>query len=386
MILNEYKEATSMRITFGFVTFLITPILGPYIKNMGFSYVEMGLLFSLTPLFLVFYTPVVGGLSDALGRRLILSAGFLSEIIAILFYAMGDGSTLLIGAARIFSAIAVATVSMMTLCLIEDNVGKNSRGKFTGISFSLSYIGKLVGAIAGGFLADHLFVKAPFVVAGAVLFLLLAFSIIKGHEHGSMKFSDISWKKPLKEFFLHRRLKGMAILGMVMHATNPAIKLFLPIYIVNKLGLNYTSVGYAIFALGIMDSLQFLFGKITDNKDYVVVLAGTLVTGIMFMALSGASVYLVLLMVLFIAGIGRSAWNVSAWTLMSNIGEGVKKEGKIAGGYTSIAKAGSFIGFVLSGFIVEAFGIPSLFFLNGAVVVAGSIAAYFFLKPVKKEA
>lgn len=383
MHLSEYKEATSIRTVFKFVTALLIPILGPYIKNMGFSYVEMGFLFSLTPLLPIFYTPIAGRLSDILGRKLILSAGFISEIIAIIFYVIGDGNTYLIGAARIFSAVAAATVAMMTLCIIEDNVNRDSRGKFTGISLSLGYVGKLLGPVAGGFLADYFFVKAPFVVAGLVLFLLLLFSITRIKNRVSIESSDISWRKPIKEFISHRRLKGMAVLGMVMHAMNPAIKLFLPIYIVDNLGLTFTSVGYALFALTAPDVLQFLFGKMADKKGYLVILAGTVISGIMLIALAETSVYLILLLVLFIEGLGRSMWNVSAWTLMSNIGKRIKKQGGIVGGYTSIAKMGSFISFVLSGFIVQTFGIPGLFLLSGAVVIAGSLVAYFYLKPAR---
>ncbi|MBW6451447.1 MAG: hypothetical protein K0B02_01840 [DPANN group archaeon] len=100
-------------------------------------------------------------------------------------------------------------------------------------------------------------------------------------------------------------------------------------------------------------------------------------TGInLIIALSFTSSYLMLLGLLFLKGIVNYMWNISAWTLMSKIGEKEKIEGSVIGAYVSIAKIGAFLSFVVSGFIVALYGIPSLFIMNELLILKGVLFAY----------
>ncbi|MCK4551220.1 MAG: MFS transporter, partial [Candidatus Aenigmarchaeota archaeon] len=277
-------------------------------------------------------------------------------------------------------AIAATTVMMAALSKIEDTLSNSVRGKYAGISLSVEYLGRLFGPVLGGLLADRMFVQAPFLTAAVILLGLLILIPKKNLRKKRISKKELDLVGDIKEFLSYRKLKGMAILGTVMHATFPAFTIFLPLLIVETMGLSYTYAGYAYLALGATHILQFVFGKWADKKAYVFVLLGTLVSGIFTGLVFLSESYIALIFALFFIGLGNSAWNVSAWTLMSDIGEKEGIEGTTIGSYVSIAKIGAFVSFLASGFVVQAWGINALFLVNGVIIVLGSILAYPLLK------
>ena len=380
MHINEYKKATEINVIFIFSISILTPILAPYIKSLGFDNTQLSLLFAIMPFTLIFVSPIIGRLSDDIGRKNIIIAGILSEILAITLYALSTTATTII-LARFISAIAAVGVSMTALAKIEDNINSKTRGKYTGKSLSIEHIGRLVGPLLGGFLADHLFIRAPFITAIIILTGLIFF--IPKTKHKTKKHiqtKDFQWFSEIKTFLRYKELRGMAILGITMHATLPALMIFLPLLITESMGLSYTYVGYAYFALGIAHLLQSTFGSWADKKAYRIVLAGTFISGIFMMLLSLANIYYALIAILFLKGIGNGMWNVSAWTLMSNIGEKETLEGEIIGSYVSIAKVGALISFIVSGILVDAYGINTLFLFNGTLILIGTVMAYPLMK------
>lgn len=381
MHLNEYKKATEINVMFIFSISILTPILAPYIKSLGFENTQLSLLFAIVPFTLILASPIIGRISDNIGRKNVIIAGILSEIVAITLYALGTTATTII-IARFIDALAAVAVSMATLAKIEDTVNKKTRGKFAGASLSIEHIGRLAGPVIGGLMADHFFIRAPFITAILILTCLIFF-IPKTHKikkHTPLQTKDFHWLDEIKTFLKHKELRGMAILGIVMHATFPALILFLPLLITETMGLSYTYVGYAYFALGLTHLLQSTFGSWADKKAYRIVLSGTFISGIFLMLLSQANTYYILIAILFLKGIGNGMWNVSAWTLMSNIGEKEKLEGEIIGSYIAIAKIGALISFIISGFIVDIYGINTLFLFNGTLIMLGTLLAYPLMK------
>jgi MFS family permease len=381
--LTKYYRATGIKAAFVFATMLITPVLGPFLQSLGLSSIELGLVFSLMPLTIIFYAPIAGGLSDKVGRSVILRLGLMAGVAAISLYALSS-SVVMMGIAKFLEAIAAATAGMMTIAKIEDSLEDTDRGARTGASLSLGYLGKLLAPLAGGLLADAFFVKMPFLVSIVILLVLLSF-VANDKKRFVIDDGDLNPWRHVRGFLQHKRLKGMAILGMVMHASHPAIKLFLPIFVVDTLGFSFQFVGYAMFAMGVTHLLQSQFGKWADKNDYVAVLVGTVLSGTMMIVLGLIQALGLLIGVLFVRGTGNSIWNVSAWTLMSKTGERIDKEGEVVGAYYSLAKTGAFLSYIASGFVVTYFGIPTLFIVTGALAVFGSFIAFPFLKNQKTE-
>jgi len=271
------------------------------------------------------------------------------------------------------------------LAKIEDCVSRECRGKDTGLSLSLAYLGQLLGPLAGGFLADYFFIRMPFITSALIL-LVLSFWLRPAGPgkagRAKIKLPSLSWLSPLRSFWSHRALRGMGILGMVMHAANPAMQVFLPLLIVERLGMSYKAIGVAMFFQGITHVLQGVLGSWGDRiGHYKVVLTGTGAYALCLAGIFFAPNYAWLLVTLFILGFGSSMWNVGAWSLMSEIGEGERTEAQVVTSYMTIAKMGSLISFLLSAWLVSVFGISFIFLLNGAVIALGMSVALFYLRP-----
>ena len=379
MHFREYMKFTGVSAFFAFSIFLFNPILSPYIKGLGFGDFQISILFSILPLSVIVFSPIVGKLSDVAGRRVVIVMGIALEILAVLLYVFGR-SFVLIGIARVFDAIAVVTVILVSLAKVEDVIGSKKRGEYTGWAESLNYVGRLVAPVIGAVIADMFFIEAPFFIS-IVLLLALFFFLFKREKIPKMARKNYNPLTEIKEFLSFRKLKGMGILGIVMHASTPAISLFLPLFIIYELGLGISFVGYAFFFMGFMHLFQFWFGRISDKYgSWKIVLLGCLISAISLGMMSLSNSFVFLALVLFIYGIGGGMWNTSAWSLMSDIGEKNRKEGEIATSYVSIAKIGAFFSFILSGLVVTYFSIQTLFLINGLVILAGMALSYSFLK------
>ena len=227
---REYVRATGINLLFTFCIYLYYPILASYIKGLGLDDFQVGLIFSILPLATIFSSPIIGRLADDLGRLKVIILGLIIEIVAMVLYIFG-GHWSILAAARLLDAIAISGVTLVALAKIEDSLSNKERGKYAGCSFSLTYVGAIVAPVVGGLMADKFFIKSPFILA-AFMLIVLAFMLAFKSKKLKKKVDTRAFNvfDGLKTFLSLKPLKGMAILGIVMHATNPARLVFLPLY------------------------------------------------------------------------------------------------------------------------------------------------------------
>ncbi|MBL7057494.1 MFS transporter, partial [Candidatus Woesearchaeota archaeon] len=262
---REYVRATGINLLFTFCIYLYYPILAPYIKSMGLDDFQTALVFSILPLVMIFSSPIMGRLADNVGRIRVIILGLILEIIAMILYIVSVNISLII-IARVLDAVAIAGVILVAIAKIEDSLSEKERGKYAGWSLSLAQIGAIIGPIVGGLMADKLFVRAPFMLT-AVILLVMAFMLASKTSKLKKKVErkNFNWLAEIKHFLSIKELRGMAILGVVMHASIPATQVFLPLFIIERLGLSYTYVGIAIFFFGVMHLFQFYFGSLSNK-------------------------------------------------------------------------------------------------------------------------
>ncbi|MFC1741336.1 MFS transporter [Nanoarchaeota archaeon] len=385
--LKEYRQATEITAFFMFSVFLVHPVLAPYMKLIGLSNFQTSLLFALFPLTMIFTSAIFGSLSDSIGRKKIIMFGILLEVVGMTLYIVGTPYLALVG--RFLEALAFVAVTIVGLAKVQDALDTKTRGKYSGISLTIMQVGKMVAPVIGGFLADYWFVKAPFIFSMFSLMLMLWLISIHETMDVNHRFSrsEFNLLEKMRMFFSDRRLKGMGILGMVMHASIPITLVVIPIYITETLSMQYRFVGYAFFAMQFFLLFQFYAGKLCDrfNKAKLVLL-GVFIYGASIIFLAFTPNYTSLVAVLLVAGIGSAFWNVAAWSLMSDIGESAHKEGFVIGTYMSVAKIGSFLSFVGGGFIMKYFSADVFMLLVGSMILAGGVVASFFMFDKKGSA
>ncbi|HII71598.1 TPA: MFS transporter [Candidatus Woesearchaeota archaeon] len=377
-------KATGITSVYLFCISLFHPILAPYVKSLGFNDLQLGIVFAIFPAVLIFAAPILGSISDHIGRKQVIIFGIGCQIMGIVLY-MFDTYRPVIFFARLFESVAYAAVIYSGLAMMEDQLKDKVRGKFSGVALTILQIGQLLAPVIGGLLADQ-YLKLPFVIAMVVLlisFIMLTFRS-NNHRHRKISKDDFRIWKKWKQFLKDRRLKGMAILGFVMHASIPLTFVFFPLFIIENFGLSFKYVGYATFAYTFFHLLQFLFGSIADRVgQWRGILFGTVMTGLGFIALHFADTYWTFMAVLVFAGLGTAVWNVTATSFLSQIGEATKIEGSVLGEYVSFAKMGDLLSYIASGAIAYYLGIQTLMTVIGVAIILFSGAAYFYIRPQK---
>ena len=377
---KEYLRFTEIGTLFIFVSYMIMPILSPYIKGLGFDEFQIGLIFSLYPLSIILFSPIMGKLSDSVGRKTVILSGILMQILALSLY-VADGSALVLGFARMVNALGYVTVILTVLAKIEDMVDGKSRGRYVGMTMALENVSRMLGPVAGGLVADLFFVRAPFFLSIALLAVLsLYFLKDRPEKPRTLKIPDINPLRGIREFMSVGKLRAMGILGMVMHASMPATTVYLPIMLIERFGVSYTYVGIAMFVMGAVHVLEYHFGKLCDTMGRGRILfPGTLVFGISMLLIPAAWSYYAVLLFLFILSVGGSMWDIAAWSVLSDVGEEMKKEGQVVMTYASVAKTGSFASWIISG-VVALYSIEMLFALNGLLIILGTILSFLIFR------
>ena len=382
---REYIRFTEIGALFNFIAFLISPVLSPYVKGLGFDLFQISLIFSLYPLSVILFSPILGRFSDTLGRKITILLGIVLNTLAMLFYIAAGISWVFLVLARILNGIGYITVILVVLAKIEDTLDGKSRGRYLGWSMSLEYVSKIVAPVIGGMLADYLFVSAPFFLSIFLLVILSFYFVVRERPRkmGKVSSRDFNILKEIRGFLSDRTLRGVALQGVVMHASMPATMIFLPILLIEKFGVDFTLVGFAYFVFGFFHLFQFYFGRLSDSVGRrITVIPGTLVFGLFMILAAFADSYFGMLLALLFMSMGGSIWNISTWSMISDIGESMKKEGRVVMTYASISKMGAFASYILSGLVALEFGIEALFIVNGAVIIAGTLlASRIMLRP-----
>ncbi len=134
----------------------------------------------------------MNALSYSWGRRLITRIGHRPTqalgltarmILFPLFSLLGRGtaSMALIPVFFMLTGITWALFQLSGMAIVSRLAPKGAKGEAMGIYNSLLGLGGMVGAAAGGFLADRLGYAAAFIAAGALIFLSLPIILLESH-------------------------------------------------------------------------------------------------------------------------------------------------------------------------------------------------------------
>jgi len=196
---ENYKKYSYLNFSFMVAYTLVASILSIYLKGIGYTDIQLGIVFSVFPLTIIFFIPIIGNLADIVGKKKIIVLALFAEVIAFSLYIF-DTNTLLIILARLLDAIAAATLVAILIAKTEDTI-KDHRGAKSGFYFSLLSLGQLIAPPVAILLADRYFIKLPFIVA-IVIVIGLIFTMYDKKEFHFKKLhrKDFSFLQSIKTF------------------------------------------------------------------------------------------------------------------------------------------------------------------------------------------
>jgi len=228
-----------------------TEDVAPYIGTMTALYAVMQFLFA----------PVLGALSDRLGRRPVLLLSLAGAAVNYVFLAFAASLWLLL-LGRAIAGLTSANISVAT-AYITDISPEDARARRFGLLNAMFGAGFIVGPVLGGILGDH-WLRLPF-MAAAVLNagnLLLALFILpesRTPDRGRIDLAALNPLRPLRWAFSMKSVLPVIAVFLLFSATGEAYGTCWALWGGDAFHWNGFSIGLSLGAFGICQTLAQAF-------------------------------------------------------------------------------------------------------------------------------
>lgn len=228
-----------------------TEDVAPYIGAMTALYAVMQFLFA----------PVLGALSDRLGRRPVLLLSLAGAAVNYVFLAFAPSLWLLL-LGRAIAGLTSANISVAT-AYITDISPEDARARRFGLLNAMFGAGFIVGPVLGGVLGDH-WLRLPF-MAAAVLNagnLLLALFILpesRTPDRGRIDLAALNPLRPLRWAFSMKSVLPVIAVFLLFSATGEAYGTCWALWGGDAFHWNGFSIGLSLGAFGICQTLAQAF-------------------------------------------------------------------------------------------------------------------------------
>ncbi len=203
---------------------LIFPILPSLLKDVVHTenvVPYIGIMTALYAIMQFVFAPVLGSLSDRLGRRPVLLISLAGAAVNYLFLAFASNLWMLL-LGRAIAGLTSANTSVAA-AYITDVSPEDKRARRFGLLNAMFGIGFIIGPVLGGLLGDY-WVRLPFIAAAALngCNLLLAVFILpesRAPTHEPINLAALNPLRPLRWVFAMKGLLPIAFIFFIFAAT-----------------------------------------------------------------------------------------------------------------------------------------------------------------------
>ncbi len=359
---------------------IIWPLVPVYAQEMGATGLQLGLIISSFPLARTLFNAPVGRLSDLRGRKPILSVGLLAYAAVSVLYVLASKLEWLL-LVRFLHGLASVLVAPVAMAMAGDIAPLDRVGLYMGTLNMAVMLGLGIGPILGGLIRDQFGMDAAFYAMGG-LTLLTFFGVrlflpgepLKRQEREGHSLA------PFHDIFKHPIIVGLFLLRLVSASGQGCVYTFLPLLGLYA-GISSSQVGMILGANVLLVAfLQRSFGAMADRLNPVhQVVSGTLISGLAVLLMPFSGGFEGLLAFNLLMGLGSGIAMPAGLALSARAGRTLGM-GLVMGFTETGAGLGMIASPILSGLIMDALDLPSIFLVGGGLILVGTFPVFLYLR------
>ncbi|PTJ89699.1 multidrug efflux MFS transporter NorA [Staphylococcus hyicus] len=328
---------------------LVIPVLPIYLKDLGLTGADLGVLVAIFALAQMVISPFVGTLADKLGKKLIICIGLVLFSLSEFLFAIGHTFPILM-ISRVLGGFSAGMIMPGVTGLIADISPAQNKARNFGYMSAIISAGFILGPGIGGFLAEisH---RVPFLFAGilGVFAFIGTLLFVKPSQnvptHGfaspeSQKLSQINFKVFVTP----------ALLTLILALGLSAFETLFPLYTADKMNFQPSDISIAIVGGGVFGAIFqiFFFDKLIRHFSELTFITYALIySAIVLGFLIFAQSYWHVMLICFIVFIGFDLIRPALTNYFSNIAG--DRQGFAGGINSTFTSMGNFIGPLIAG-------------------------------------
>ncbi|MEG1211972.1 MAG: multidrug efflux MFS transporter [Leclercia sp.] len=374
----------------------ILPFLPLYVAQLGVSSHEAlsmwsGLTFSVTFLVSAIVSPMWGSLADRKGRKLMLLRASLGMAIAILLQAF---------ATNVWQLFLLRAVMGLTsgyipnaMALVASQVPRERSGWAISTLSTAQISGVIGGPLMGGFLADHVGLRAVFFITAFLLvvsFLVTLFLIKEGGRPKVSKAERLSGKAVFASLPYPGLVISLFVTTMVIQLCNGSVGPILALFI-QSMAPDSTNIAFLSGMIAAVPGVSALMsaprlGKLGDRIGTGRILMATLVVAVvLFFAMSFVTTPFQLGVLRFLLGFADGAMLPAVQTLLIKYSSD-QVTGRIFGYNQSFMYLGNVAGPLIGASVSAMAGFRWVFAATAVVILLNIIQLTWAMRRRQRDA
>lgn len=345
----------------------ILPVLPMYISSLGANGIQLAIIIAAFSISRAFLQPVVGSMSDTMGRKRFLLAGLLIYAVVGLLIPESKTITELVFI-RVLHGVGSAMIVPVAMGYVSLLTPVGYEGRYMSYLNMAIFTGMGCGPIIGGFFYDHYGFESVFYSMAIMSFIaiLLVIFYLPSKEEVAAKKTSINILASMGKMIKSQRTLGILISRYATMLIMVPSMGFLPILMTDNFhGVSVTTIGMIIACRTLVNAAcQIPFGKLADKKKKICLLAtGSIIIIAGLLIIPSAMVLWQVFILYALLGTGEAMVWAALGAFATEEGRNIYGHGTMMGVISLAMSAGVLTGSILAGLGMDMIGISWAFYL-----------------------